>query len=32
MKKGKPRETKYSHHQRLTRGDEILNSSPNIRM
>ena len=31
-KKGKPRVTKYSRHQRLTRGDEILNSSPNIRM
>ena len=31
-KKGKPRVMKYSRHQRLTRGDEVLNSSHNIRM
>ena len=31
-KKGKPRVTKYSRHQKLTRSDKILNSSPNIRM
>lgn len=31
-KKRKPRETKYLHHQRPTLGDEILNSSPNIKI